>query len=169
MILKWLTPSWCVSAIQEVNLERLSTQGVRGVIFDLDNTLVAADAAEPLPPVRAWIARLHAMGFRSCIVSNNFAARTKAIGQILQVSVVTGAVKPAPWAFRRAMRLMGTRPSQTALIGDQVFTDVLGGNLLGIRTILVDPISSREFPTTRLVRLVERLVRGRIVRRAGGL
>ncbi len=169
MILGWLTPSWYVSAIQEVNLERLSTQGVRGVIFDLDNTLVPADAAEPLPPVRAWIARLHAMGFRSCIVSNNFATRTKAIGQILQVPVVTSAVKPAPWAFRRAMRVMGTQPSQTALIGDQVFTDVLGGNLLGIRTILVDPISPREFPTTRLVRLAERLVRSRIVRRARGL
>ncbi len=169
MILGWVTPSWYVSAIQEVSLERLHTQGVRGVIVDLDNTLVPADAAEPLPPVRAWITRLHAMGFQSCIVSNNTAARTEAIGQILEMPVVTRAVKPAPWAFRRAMRLMGTRPSETALIGDQLFTDVLGGNLLGIRTILVDPISSREFPTTRLVRLAERLVRRHIVRRVGGL
>jgi len=169
MIVRGLTPSWYVHAIEDVNLERLFAAGIRGIIVDLDNTLVAPDAATPLPPVRVWIARLHAMGFYSCIVSNNFAARTRAIGQFLQVSVVTTAIKPAPWAFRRAMRLMGTSPPQTALIGDQLFTDVLGGNLLGIRTILVDPISPNEFPTTRVVRMAERLIRGYIVREVAGL
>jgi len=64
------------------------------------------------------------------------------------------------------MALMGTQAQSTALIGDQVFTDILGGNLLGVRTILVEPLSTQEFPTTRLIRRLERLVRARVVQLA---
>ncbi|MDP3775542.1 MAG: HAD hydrolase-like protein, partial [Gemmatimonadales bacterium] len=67
--------------------------------------------------------------------------------------------------FLRAMALMGTRPRETALIGDQLFTDVLGGKLLGLRTILVEPLSVREFATTRVIRRIERLVRAKVVER----
>src|SRR3989442_557906 len=74
-------------------------------------------------------------------------------------------VKPIPWAFRRAMTIMGIPARQTALIGDQLFTDILGGNLVGMYTILVDPLSSQEFPTTKLVRRLERLVRARVIDR----
>ncbi len=169
MIFAALTPSWYVPAIQDVDLQRLRAHGIRAIIMDLDNTLVPSDTAQPPPQVRVWVARLHAMGFGSCIVSNNFPTRTKAMGEILQIAVVTGAVKPGPWGFRRAMRLLGTGPAQTALIGDQLFTDVLGGNLLGMRTILVDPLSPNEFPTTRLVRRVESVIRNRIIRRVRGL
>jgi len=106
------------------------------------------------------------MGVRMCIVSNNFSSRTQAIGRALNVPVVAAAVKPIPWGFRRAMALMGTQAQSTALIGDQVFTDILGGNLLGVRTILVEPLSTQEFPTTRLIRRLERLVRARVVQLA---
>ncbi len=164
MILRWITPSWYVGAIHEVDLDRLHARGVRGIIVDLDNTLLAPGANEPTAPVRTWVALLHARGFQACIVSNNFAARTRTIGHQLQLPVVASAIKPAPWAFRRALAMMGTNPTETVLIGDQLFTDVLGGNLLGMRTILVDPLSSAEFPTTRLVRVAEWLVRRRILR-----
>jgi predicted HAD superfamily phosphohydrolase YqeG len=63
------------------------------------------------------------------------------------------------------MTIMGTPARQTALIGDQLFTDILGGNLVGMYTILVDPLSSQEFPTTKLVRRLERLVRARVIDR----
>jgi hypothetical protein len=66
------------------------------------------------------------------------------------------------------MAIMGTRPATTALVGDQLFTDVLGGNLLGMYTILVEPLSPDEFPTTKLVRRLERLVRSRVVKRVSG-
>lgn len=169
MILRWLTPSWYVPAIQDVDLDRLRALGVAGIIVDVDNTLVPADGVMPSQAVKTWVAQLHAMGFHICIVSNNFAPRSNAIGRILQIPVVRGVIKPTPWVFHQAMRLMGTRPSQTAFIGDQLFTDVLGGNLVGMRTILVDPLSPREFPTTRLVRMVERIVRRRVVNRVPGL
>lgn len=165
MILRWLTPKRYVPSLPRIDPAELAARGVRGVILDLDNTVVAWDAAAPSAETRAWVRRLRAAGLRACIVSNNFAGRTQAIGDILDLPVVAGAVKPIPWAFRRAMVIMGTPASQTALIGDQLFTDVLGGNLLGLHTILVDPLSRREFPTTRLVRRLEGLIRRRVLQR----
>jgi predicted HAD superfamily phosphohydrolase YqeG len=84
---------------------------------------------------------------------------------VLGVPVVGWALKPVPLGLWRAMAIMGTRRVTTALVGDQLFTDILGGNLLGIYTILVEPLSTDEFPTTRLVRRIERLIRARIVQR----
>jgi HAD superfamily phosphatase (TIGR01668 family) len=135
------------------------------VILDLDNTIVAWNAPAPTSEVQQWVTELAKSGVKVCIVSNNFSNRVRAIAQRLGVPVVTGAIKPTPWAFRKAMRVMGTEPKDTALVGDQLFTDVLGGNLLGLKTILVDPLSVREFPTTMLVRRVERLVRQRVLKR----
>lgn len=165
MILRWLTPSQYVAAITDLNPDDLHAAGVRGMILDLDNTIVASNAALPAPEVLQWVTHLHRTGLRACIVSNNLAGRARAMGDLLRMPVVAGAIKPVPWAFRRAMAIMGTAPGETALVGDQLFTDVLGGNLLGVRTILVDPLSVHEFPTTRAVRAVERLIRARVLRR----
>lgn len=164
MILRWLTPAWYVPSVPQLDPRVLQAAGVRGIILDLDNTVVAWDESTPSREVREWIVRLREAGLRACIVSNNFTGRARAIGEMLQVPVVAGAVKPIPWAFRKALAIMGTLAGQTALVGDQLFTDILGGNLLGMRTILVDPLSVREFPTTRVVRAAERLIRGRIMR-----
>lgn len=164
-MLRWLAPYRYARRIEEVDPRALRADGIRGVILDLDNTIVAWNAPEPTPEVERWVAELTASGLRACIVSNNFTGRVRAVAQRLGVPVVAAAVKPTPWAFRKAMRVMGTSPSDTALVGDQLFTDVLGGNLLGVRTILVDPLSTREFPTTMLIRRIERLVRRRVLNR----
>lgn len=166
-LLKWVTPDRAVPAVTDVDAGALAASGIRAVILDLDNTLLAWDATSPSPVVAAWVARLHDAGLSVCIVSNNLTGRARAIAGALGVLVVTGAVKPAPWALRRAMALMGSTPPTTALIGDQLFTDVLGGNLVGMHTILVEPLSRHEFPTTKLVRALERTIRGRVIRSMG--
>lgn len=168
MILKWLTPTSAADSLLALDPAELAARGVRGVILDLDNTVVAWNAAVPTEAVRHWISQARAAGLRMCIVSNNFSRRAQVIGALLGVPVVAGAVKPIPWAFRKAMAILGTLPGQTALIGDQLFTDILGGNLLGVRTILVEPLSVEEFPTTRVVRRVERLIRPRILQQIAG-
>jgi uncharacterized protein len=168
-MLRWLVPRRYVPSATMIAPAQLASDGIRGVILDLDNTVVAWNARTPSPEAQAWVRRLLAEGVRVCIVSNNFSGRTQAIGDLLGVPVVAGAVKPIPWAFRRAMAIMGTPPARTALVGDQLFTDVLGGNILGLYTILVEPLSTQEFPTTRLVRRLERLVRGRVIRRTPGV
>jgi HAD superfamily phosphatase (TIGR01668 family) len=165
VILRWLVPYRYARSIAGIDPLSLRADGIRGVILDLDNTIVAWNAPAPTSEVQQWVTELAKSGVKVCIVSNNFSNRVRAIAQRLGVPVVTGAIKPTPWAFRKAMRVMGTEPKDTALVGDQLFTDVLGGNLLGLKTILVDPLSIREFPTTMLVRRVERLVRQRVLKR----
>ena len=165
MILRWLTPAYHATSVVEVDPQHLVREGIRGVVLDLDNTVVAWNAPTPTEAIREWVDQLRRAGLKACIVSNNFRGRPRAIADTLGIPVVLAAVKPTPWALRKAMTIMGTPARQTALIGDQVFTDILGGNLVGMYTILVDPLSSQEFPTTKLVRRLERLVRARVIGR----
>lgn len=156
--MRLLRPAEYRPSIFAVDLDRLRARGIRGLIVDLDNTLGPWRLAEPDPAVREWFRRAQAAGFRICIVSNGGARRVQAVASALAVPAVGRAAKPSGRGFRAALALLGTAPHETAVIGDQIFTDVLGGNRLGLYTILVRPVSPREFLGTRLVRRVERLV-----------
>ncbi len=157
-MLRWLRPAAQVPTIYDIDLAALRARGIRGVILDLDNTIVPWGAREVGVRLPTWIAAAQAADLRLCIVSNNRGSRVTAIANRLGLPVVTWALKPRRRAIRRALVVMGTTPDATALVGDQVFTDILGGNRLGLHTILVRPQSHREFILTRLVRLVERLL-----------
>jgi HAD superfamily phosphatase (TIGR01668 family) len=99
---------------------------------------------------------------RTSLVSNAVRGRrVKTLAQELGLAPVVLACKPLPRAFRRAMSVMGTDIPSTCAIGDQVFTDMLGANWLGMKTVLVQPLSRRESPHTRLIRLIERPMRRR--------
>ncbi len=156
--MRWLRPAAQVETIYEIDPRALEARGVRGVILDLDNTIVPWGNWQAAPELPGWIAAARDGGLRLCIVSNNAGARVRHLANSLGLPVVTGALKPGSGAIRRALAMMGTTPATTALIGDQLFTDILGGNRLGLHTILVRPQSGREFPLTRLVRLAERLI-----------
>jgi hypothetical protein len=153
-----LRPRLYVSSVYAINLERLKARGIVGLVVDLDNTLVAWNNDRASHELDRWVQRVKADGFRICLVSNNFPARVRRFGEWLGVPSVPNAAKPRRRAFLQAMRLLDTDPATTAVIGDQVFTDVLGGNRLHCYTILVLPLTEREYWTTRLVRRVERLV-----------
>lgn len=160
-----LRPRLYVSSIYAINLDRLKGRGIVGLVVDLDNTLVAWNNDRASKDLSRWVQRVKQQGFRLCLVSNNFPARVRRFGQWLDVPSVANAAKPRRRAFRRAMELLGTEPGNTAVIGDQVFTDVLGGNRLRCYTILVLPMTEHEYWTTRLVRRVERLVLPQAMRR----
>jgi hypothetical protein len=84
----------------------------------------------------------------------------KAIADSLGFDMVAKALKPLPFGFKSAMKRHGATPSNTAVIGDQMFTDILGGNLLGIKTVLVLPLSESDLPHTLVLRRLERLALG---------
>ncbi len=151
----FLVPDLYVSSVFDLDLDQLRDHGVRGFILALDNTLVEWGYPEPTEPLREWVGRLLGAGFRACIVSNNSQARVQAFARALSVPGIDKAVKPRRGPYRRAMQVMGTASSETAVIGDQIFTDILGGKRLGLFTILVAPVSRTEFLGTRLVRLIE--------------
>lgn len=150
-----LVPDLYVASIFDLDLEQLRHHGLRGFILDLDNTLVEWGYPEPTEPLRRWVERLRGAGFRACIVSNNSPSRVQAFARSLSVPGIDKAVKPRRGAYRRAMALMGTGAAETAVVGDQIFTDILGGKRLGLYTVLVAPVSRTEFLGTRLTRMVE--------------
>lgn len=149
-------PDAYARSLAEISLDSLHDAGVRGIIVDLDNTLVAYRAALVAPEIASWVRAALARGFRVALVSNNWSDRVAAFGSTLGVPTVPSAMKPLPLAFMRALRALGTPRGQTVVVGDQLLTDVLGAKLMGMRAILTDPISEQGFITTRVMRVVER-------------
>lgn len=148
-----------VASLPLVDAGELAREGVSLVLVDRDNTCVPRDTGHAPAEVRAWLDAARAAGLSVCLVSNNFhTAEVAASAAELGCTVVDHAMKPAPFALRRAMRAAGARADETVMIGDQVFTDVLAGNLAGARTILVRPQSPSDLWYTHLLRALERLV-----------
>jgi HAD superfamily phosphatase (TIGR01668 family) len=158
MFFHLLQPKKIYRSVFEISFEDLQKGGVRGVIVDLDNTLTEWQNPELSQEAVDWLMRLRKAGFQVCLVSNNSPRRVEEVAQRLGLPFVARAQKPRRKSFRRALEIMKTRPEETAVIGDQIFTDILGGNRLGLYTILVPPISDKEFIGTRLVRIIERWV-----------
>jgi HAD superfamily phosphatase (TIGR01668 family) len=166
-LLRKLIPHKSVSSIYGIDTKALWEAGVRGIITDLDNTLVGAKDPQATPQLINWLKELAKMGFKIVIVSNNNRFRVAHFSDPLSVPYIYNARKPGSQAFVRAMNIMGLKPEQTVVIGDQMLTDVLGGNRLGLYTILVVPISPRdEGFFTKINRKIEKVAVS-IMRRRG--
>jgi len=157
-MLSKLKPKLYVDSIYYINFEKLKKRGINSVIIDLDNTITEWDNPGLSNQVFDWFEKMKQAGLKACIVSNNGHRRVAKAVENLGIPFLARAQKPRRGAFRKAMEIMETKPEQTAVVGDQIFTDVLGGNRLGLFTILVVPINSKEFIGTRIVRMVERRV-----------
>ncbi|MDA8234970.1 MAG: YqeG family HAD IIIA-type phosphatase [Clostridia bacterium] len=153
-----LFPDWHVSSIASIDPVELQKRGIKGIVFDLDNTIITWGSRSFSPQVMEWFSHLKKMGFHLCILSNNTSGRVRGLARVLGVPAIPRAVKPRKKAFKKALRILGTSPEETAVIGDQIFTDILGGNRLGLYTILVFPMSRKEFIGTKMVRKLERFV-----------
>ncbi len=140
----------------------LEEWGIRGIILDLDNTIVPWHTTDLVAGVPEWVDRMRRAGVRTCLVTNNYGAHVRDVARALDVPLVVGALKPLPGAFWRSLRALGLEPRRCVAVGDQLFADVLGAKLVGMRAIVVRPVSAREFPTTRALRILERLVYPRL-------
>ena len=144
-----------VRSVYDFPFESLTARGIRGIVFDIDNTLVPPDA-----PVdarcRALIRSLKTAGFRICLVSNNKGPRIAPFATALNLPYVERALKPRRYGYRRAMARMGTAPAETIAIGDQLFTDIWGANRAGMHSLLVKPMESKEEIQILVKRLLER-------------
>lgn len=157
-MLKKLCPKYQADSILALDVKVLEQSGIKGIIFDLDNTLVEWKKDTLTPEVIDLISRLKDKGFKLCILSNALEHRVEVVAQTLNIPYVSRAVKPRKTPFRKALEIMGTKPAETAIVGDQLFTDILGGNRMKLYTIWTPPLSSTEFLSTRAVRQIERLV-----------
>ncbi len=154
-----LRPDVRVDSLAEVTPDLLRRLGVRHVLLDLDDTLVASDGEDHVAEAPLLVERLLSAGFGVAILSNGKPERVARASQVLGVPGVALAGKPFGWAFRRALSLLpGATPSDTAMVGDQLFTDVLGARRAGLVTVLVRPLTEGKLPHTRLARRLERMI-----------
>ncbi|NLP46586.1 MAG: YqeG family HAD IIIA-type phosphatase [Epulopiscium sp.] len=157
-MLKRFFPDLYVSSIYEIPYHQLKDTKIKGLIFDIDNTLVPFDVTVGDAKLVDHFQFLTDIGFQICLVSNNSKERVRVFNKNLGVHAIYKAKKPLAKSFKKAMKMMNTIPSQTAIIGDQVFTDVWGGNRIGITTILVQPVVNRDEWITRIKRGLEQKV-----------
>ena len=153
-----LRPDRFADRLSSVSLDELAAAGFVGIIVDLDNTLLGYGQDDPAVDDVAWIARARARGFRICLVSNNFTGRVSRVAASLEVPAISSALKPLPHGFLQALRVLGTPRRRTIVVGDQLFTDVLGARLAGLRCILTHPLVPKDWYGTRVLRFIERLV-----------
>lgn len=150
-------PDRYVASTYVIEFEKLYEEGYRGLIFDIDNTLVPHGAPADERAVELF-ARLKRIGFQCCLISNNQEPRVKMFNKDIQVDYVYDAHKPSTKNYVKAMEIMGTDKSNTLFIGDQLFTDVWGAKRAGITNILVKPIHPKEEIQIVLKRYLEKIV-----------
>lgn len=157
-----LGPDRFVPRLSEVPLEELEMAGIRGLIVDLDNTLLGFRETELGQEHIAWVAQAHDRGMRIVMLSNNQSDRVRGLAAQLNIECIPNALKPLPFGFLRAKRRLGMGSDAIAVVGDQLFTDVLGGKICGLYTILTEPIEAKDFAVTKVFRFLERIMlRGR--------
>jgi len=152
-------PSLQADSLDSISMEVLQENGIRGLIIDLDNTMTPWNDLEVGPKVLEWFTKLKNAGIKACVVSNNKREqRVAVVAKRVGIPFVYRATKPRRKAFQAGMNILGTGLKDTAVIGDQLFTDILGGNRMGLFTILVLPINDKEFIGTRFMRRLERVL-----------
>jgi uncharacterized protein len=155
-VLKTFLPNEHVKSIFDISAKSLVEKGIKGVITDLDNTLVEWDRPNATPQLVEWFNEMRNQGIMITIVSNNKEQRVKEFSDPLDIPFIHQARKPMVKAFRHALREMNLQKDEVVVIGDQLLTDVFGGNKSGIHTILVVPVAQTDGFFTRINRRIER-------------
>lgn len=157
-MLKHFLPNEHVKSILDIKPEELKARGIKGIITDLDNTLVEWDRPSATPQLIKWFEEIKRNNILVTIVSNNNEERVKAFSDPLHVPFIFRARKPLIPAFNKALSQMGIQKEEAVVIGDQLLTDVLGGNRSGFHTILVVPVAQTDGLATKFNRFVERRI-----------
>ncbi|MBY7143317.1 YqeG family HAD IIIA-type phosphatase [Virgibacillus sp. NKC19-3] len=157
-MLKKLLPNKHVKRIFDIQPAFLKEKGIKGIITDLDNTLVAWDVKDATPEVVQWFKLMNEHDIQVTIISNNKQERVKIFSEPLGTPFVYSARKPLSRAFNTVAEGMGLKKEEVLVIGDQVLTDVLGGNISGFYTILVVPIVQSDGKLTKVNRQIERRI-----------
>lgn len=156
-----LLPHLRLDRVEQLSPAYLAEQGLAGLLVDHDETLLPADREAPEASVAAWAEELRRAGLPVAILSNGAPDRVRRTAESLGLVATALAGKPWPSAYRRAAATLGVAPAEIAMVGDQLFTDILGARLAGLRTVLVQPRSEGGLPHTRMLRHLERgILRG---------
>ncbi|NLJ96139.1 MAG: YqeG family HAD IIIA-type phosphatase [Clostridiales bacterium] len=156
-MLRIFYPKRIADSAYVIDYKKLYKEGYRGIIFDIDNTLVE-HGADASPRAISLIAKIKELGFDVCLISNNKEERVSRFNREIKVKTIHNAKKPAKKNFIKATKLMGTTIENTVFIGDQLFTDVFGANRIGMMSYFVKPIHPKEEIQIVFKRKLERIV-----------
>lgn len=152
------TPTFWLKNVMQIDKRFLKKNRVRALVLDMDNTLSMHDDPAAEDGVLEWLDEMRRLGVKMRVVSNNNAKRVAPLAKALGLEYTANGAKPLTFGVNRAVKAMGVRKRETLVVGDQIFTDVLAGNLAGIRTVLVEPFHLENKWTFKLKRRVESLV-----------
>lgn len=158
-------PKQYLDSIYDLDVHALKKQGIDGIVLDIDNTLVPYHVPVPTQAVKDFVSSLKAAGIAAVIASNNTGERVELFARELELYAIHKANKPLRSGLVRCTKTMGTTCKTTAVIGDQIFTDVLGANLCGMYSILVKPLPSAENTFFKVKRFFERIILKRMQKR----
>jgi uncharacterized protein len=157
-MLKKFLPNEFVNNVYAITPEHLKNLGIKGIITDLDNTLVEWDRPLATPELTNWFRSMKDAGIKITVVSNNNETRVGKFCEPLGIPFIHRARKPLSVSYKKAYQLLNLKADEVCMIGDQLLTDVFGGNRQGIHTILVVPVASTDGVWTRFNRMVERRI-----------
>lgn len=150
-------PEQTAKSAYHIDYEKLYLKGFRGLLFDIDNTLVK-HGEDATKDAIALFEQLKKLGFQICLISNNKMERVERFNNKVQVNYIYDAHKPSKKNYLKAMEIMGTDLTNTMFIGDQLFTDVFGASRIGMHNYLVEPVDKQEEIQIVLKRYLEKIV-----------
>lgn len=167
-MLKLFTPDYYIHSFATLRPEYLKERGIRLLICDIDNTLVPHDVAVPDEKAVKFIHGMQEAGIRVVFISNNVEERVATFAKDFQADCYPFAMKPLPKTYWRMLKEQGVEKKEVAAIGDQLMTDILGANLVGLHTVLTAPIVTRDLSFTKFNRVFENMV-FKLLRKTGRL
>jgi len=142
-----------------IDIEKLQKRGITNLIIDIEDTIIPKANWKISEEALGWINSLKSKGFNICFLSNTFhVEKAKDLSQKAGVPLITPAFKPFTFGFKRAMKILGSKKENTAVIGDQLFMDILGGNIVGTHTILVKHMTKETNFLRNLMRGLEKRI-----------
>ena len=164
-MLKRFIPTWKIESIYDLTPQEVKNHGIKAILTDLDNTLIAWNNPDGTPELRAWLEEMKEANIPVIVVSNNKASRVARAVKPFGLDFISRAMKPFGLGIRRAIRQLNLQPEQVIMVGDQLMTDIRASHAAKVRSVLVKPIVKTDAWNTRINRMREKVVMNHLLKK----
>lgn len=158
------TPTYFTDKVTDINVNLLKKIKIKGIILDIDDTLVPHRHPMPEKETLKWINELKKNNIKVILVSNNFKKRVSSFAKKINVPYVCMGFKPLTWRIKKAIKILSIPKENVLIIGDQIFTDILGANFIKVKSVLIDPVSNSKTFLLKFKRFFEQSIRKKIIK-----
>lgn len=151
-------PNFNFHRITDITPDFLNNKGIKALILDVDNTLSTHHGMSLVEGLEDWLSLMKKEGIKLIILSNSKEKRVKPFAEKIGLDYISLGLKPLPFGYIKARKILSMKRKEVATVGDQIFTDVLGGNLYGIKTVMTDFILAETGPSFKFKRRIEKVL-----------